>query len=258
MGSAADDRDGRRVESACADRQPATDRTVDESNAGHADAESGPTSADADSEPTSADAESKSASADADPQPVRTDGGSESALLYGGEKVRARLSIPGGQLLATSHRLLVVTPDGDGPNLRVVHRPNVDGLSREVGGRQFLKPLAVSLAGGLFAVVVGSLVSVEGMGDAVPTDSPVGGLLGPVATVLNLFGLIDELLVGIGLLGLLAGVVIATVWLSAREAVVTVRVAGDDSVRVPAGGVTARQVRAFAADAGFTFEDGLL
>lgn len=183
-------------------------------------------------------------------------GGTETdGLLYGGETTVATLAIPDGRIVATSHRLLILTPEGDGPNMRTVDRPNVAGFSRRTNGRQFLRPTAYAFGGGLTAILLGSTLSLDGLSESVPTDGPAAGLLGPIGTLLDLVGLLDELLVAVGAIGVLIGSVIATVWLLVRESVIVVRVAGDDSIRVTAGSLDGRRVKRFASEAGFGFEE---
>lgn len=180
------------------------------------------------------------------------------SLLYAGETRRAQLPVSNGALVATSHRLLAVTPDGDGPNLRVVQRPNAEAVGRTTSGRRFLRPAVWTLGGGTLAVAAGSVLSLQSMADAVPTVEGFGGVLAPIRTVLSLVGIVDELLLVVGALALLAGVGVVAVWLVVREPVVTVSVAGDEPLRVPAAGVTDRELRAFADDADLQYEKNLL
>ena len=178
-------------------------------------------------------------------------------LLYAGETAVATLSIPDGQMVATSHRLLILTPDADGPNLRVVQRPNVQRLGQGTNGRQFLRPTVVTMGGGVAAIALGSLLTVESMAEAVPTEGPAAGLLGPIGTLLTLVGVLDELLVAAGAISLLLGTAITVVWLLVRTAVVTVRVAGGETIRVPAGSLDGARIERFAAEADFEYDDGL-
>lgn len=180
------------------------------------------------------------------------------ALTYDGERIDAELRFSDGALVATSHRLLAVTPDGDGPNLRTVHRPNVTGVGRARGGRRFLRPLAATAGVGTLALVGGSLFSVESAADTVPTTEGFGGVLGPIRTLLGLVGVVDELLLLVGALLLLVGVGLAGVWLTVRRPVVVVSRAGSEPMRVPADGVTERRLREFARDADVAYDDGVV
>lgn len=175
-------------------------------------------------------------------------------LTYDGERIDAELQFSNGVLVATSHRLLVVTPAGDGPNLRVVYRPNVERVGRGHGGRRYVRPTVAASGAGVLAFLAGSTLSVES--PTVPDGA--GGLLGPLGTVFGLVGLVDELLLAGGAVCLLVGVGSAAVWLAARGSVVTVERAGRDPVRVSAPGVTDRQLRAFAREADVAYDDGVL
>ncbi len=179
-------------------------------------------------------------------------------LLYGGETTVAQLSIPDGRLIATTHRLLVVTPNTDGANLRTAHRANVQRLGRATNGRQFLRPTVYAFGGGVAGMALGSAFSLDGLGETVPSDGPAAGVLGPLGTALELASLLDELLIALGAVCLLVGTIIATVWLLVRQSVVVVRVAGRETIRVPAGSLDATRVERFSTDAGFEFDDGPL
>jgi hypothetical protein len=208
-----------------------------------------------------------------DSRRVRTDGGlpddapSDSddasvsdrlgSLLYAGESARAAMRIEGGYLVATSHRLLAYTPESDGANLRVVHRPNAEAVGHDASGNtRLLKPLAYSVGGGLLLVVLGATLSFESMAGVVPTvDAGLGvaSVLSQIASVLALVALVDELMSLLGALALIVGVALTGTYLYTRQSEVVVTVAGSENLRLSAGTATEANAESFAAEAGVDY-----
>lgn len=197
------------------------------------------------------------------PERLVTDGGRDAlaervrGLLYAGEEPVATLPVADGLVVATSHRLLVYTPDGDGPNLRVVEGPNVTGVGRDTTGDDRLRrPTALGVGGGLLATLAGLSFDPENPLETTPTDTGgvgIEGLLSPIQGLLDVVTLVDDLLVAVGVLALLGGLVGLAAYLVGRETTVVVAVAGDDDLRVAAGGTTAEELRSFASTAGVDY-----
>lgn len=181
------------------------------------------------------------------------------SLLYAGEEPRAALPVADGYLVATTHRLLVYTPRGDGVNLRVVERPNATAVSHDASGNeQLLEPIVYTIGGGLLLVVLGSVLNFGSMADAVPSmegagSVGVGSILAQIASVLSLVGLVDELMAVGGALALLVGTALTGVYLYTRRSEIVVRVAGESDLRVSAGSTTERETEAFAEEAGVDY-----
>lgn len=181
------------------------------------------------------------------------------SLLYAGEEPRAAVPVADGYLVATTHRLLVYTPRGDGVNLEVVKGPNATAISHDASGNaQLLQPIVYTVGGGLLLVVLGTVLNLQGMSDAVPSMEGSGGvgvgnILAQIASVLSLVGLIDELMAVAGALALLLGTALTGAYLYTRRSEVVVSVAGESDVRIDAGSTTERETEAFAEEAGVDY-----
>ena len=189
-----------------------------------------------------------------------TDGGVPdrvAALTYAGEEPAATLPVRDGHLVATTHRLLVYTPEGDGPNLRTVEAPNVDGVSAGVRGRPGRRRIGVfGVLAGVAGLLGGRVIDFQTPAEAVPTDVDVlgvGGLLRTVADVVGLLTLLDEALTLFGVVALLAGGLALAAAVAGRRRTVVVTVAGGPDVQVPAGQTEDSDVRAFTEDAGVDY-----
>jgi hypothetical protein len=184
-------------------------------------------------------------------------GGRIRSLLYAGEEPQAAVPVADGYLVATTHRLLVYTPRGDGTNLEVVEGPNATAISHDASGNaQLLQPIVYTVGGGLLLVVLGTMLNFQGLSDAVPRVSGgvgVGSILAQIASLLSLVGLLDELMAVAGALALLVGTALTGAYLYTRRSEVVVRVAGESDLRVPAGSTTERETEAFAEEAGVDY-----
>lgn len=154
---------------------------------------------------------------------------------YDGEELLAGIAIDGGAVGVTSHRVLVLTPDGPGARLQAVHRPNVRGVDVVAGGpTDHLARGARAGVTGLILLVAGALVDLGGL--VTPIDPPagvgVGGLLSLVNAFLGALTLLDEALTLLGVLALVPAVASFWWYLREREHVLQVDVAGDDAVTV--------------------------
>ena len=163
-------------------------------------------------------------------------------LLFDGESVQQEVTLDTGGVVVTSHRVLVFTPDREGPNYRQVDRPNVDGVALETRGEfQFLAQAVKAIVVGIALVVAGMTVSLDSLVSGVSLESGgaastvgLGGMIGILQTMLSLLGQLDELMRTFGALALLFGAVVLGVYLWSRERLLVVSVAGADDIELTA------------------------
>ncbi|WP_430505271.1 hypothetical protein [Haloparvum sp. PAK95] len=160
-------------------------------------------------------------------------------LLFDGESIRERIDAGGDRVVVTTHRVLAFTPGSDGANFRAIDRPNVTGVRAGTrGNADQLRGAGVAGAGGLGALALGllldldSLVPKGGVDLAGGSAAGIGGLLATIETLLRIVALLDDLLVFLGVVALLAAAVLVGVYWTRREPVLTIAVAGDDDVQV--------------------------
>ncbi|MGZ0748661.1 hypothetical protein [Haloparvum sp. AD34] len=160
-------------------------------------------------------------------------------LLFDGESIRERVDAGSDRVVVTTHRVLVFTPGGDGANFRAIDRPNVTGVRAGTrGNADQLRGAGVAGAGGLGALALGLLLDLDslvpngGVDLAGGSAAGIGGLLATIETLLRIVALLDDLLVFLGVVALLAAAVLVGVYWTRREPVLTIAVAGDDDVQV--------------------------
>lgn len=151
------------------------------------------------------------------------------SLLYDGESVVETVDCEAGRIVVSSHRLLALTPEGDGPNVRTVERPNVESVTATKRGGERAAGICVR-AGivGVVAVAVAPFTAIEV--PAVSSDAAVD--LGALSALFGLLGRIDEALRLLGVAALLVALLAGMWLLVAREAAVRVSVAGGDDLLV--------------------------
>jgi hypothetical protein len=163
-----------------------------------------------------------------------------SDLLYDGEEIRDSVDVETSTVVVTSHRLLVFTPDGDGPNFRQVDRPNVDGVS--AGTRSETERLEQGVRYGVIGavlVIAGTVIDLDSLlGDVSgatqsASEFGFGGFMGTLQSMMALLTRLDELLQIAGVLALFLSVVLLGVYWYTREPTLVIEVAGDDDVHVP-------------------------
>lgn len=155
---------------------------------------------------------------------------------YGGEVLEAAVPAGGGAVGVTSHRVLVLTPDGPGRRFRAVDRPNVLGVAAGTSG-----PTSHRDRGGLTGVaavvllVAGRVIDLGGLVQPIeaPAGTGLGGLFALVEGMIATLALVDEALTMLGLVALLVAFGSLGWWLRERDRVIELDVAGGDSVRVP-------------------------
>jgi hypothetical protein len=155
------------------------------------------------------------------------------ALLYDGESVVEAVDCETGRVAVTSHRLLVLTPDGDGPNVRAVERPNVEAVTTaRTGGESAAETGLKAGVVGVVAVAAAPAAAVD-----VPSVALGSGAIAGLGALTSLFGLLSRLDDALRLLGVGALLValVAGVWVvRARRNVVRVDIAGGDDLHLEA------------------------
>lgn len=156
-------------------------------------------------------------------------------LTYDGESVVDTVTVSGGTVGVTTHRVLALTPNGDGANLQAVDRPNVvsiePGSAGDTGhGARALRygVYALALFGGSFLVNFESMEAVEPS-----TAAGAGQVVSLAMRLTNLLSVVDDVLRGAGVVALLAALAFAALYGYSRDRHLRVGVAGGDPIRVP-------------------------
>lgn len=159
-------------------------------------------------------------------------------LLYDGETVDETVSVESSEVVVTSHRVLAFTPERDGENLQQADRPNVSGVEMgSEGGRRFLRWAIILAVFGVPSLVVGVIFDSESVFsrpdalDSEGADSLGGGsLVDIVRTMFDVLAMLDTILLGIGVIGLLLAGALGVVYgVVERSPALIIRVAGDES-----------------------------
>lgn len=162
-------------------------------------------------------------------------------VLYDGESVRETVDLATGQVVVTSHRVLAFTPGTKGPNFRQVDLPNVDGVG--FGAETEADLLERAIRFGVIGVVLvgvgvvvdfGSLVGdVDLSGGEAAGQIGIGGMLGPLQTLLDLIRSLDQYMQLFGAASLLLGALLFGVYWYLREPTLVIEVAGGEDIHVP-------------------------
>ena len=168
-------------------------------------------------------------------------GGAEAAvepLCYAGETVVDAVPLSGGTVGVTSHRVLALTPGGDGPNLQAVERPNVDGVELSAGGdaahgARALRygVYALALVGASFVVDFGSVSAVDP-----PSGTGAGRVVQMAVAMTGMLTLVDDVLRYAGLGVLVVALLFLALYGYTRDSYLAIGVAGGPTLRVPATG----------------------
>ncbi|MFB6069676.1 MAG: hypothetical protein ABEJ76_01525 [Halanaeroarchaeum sp.] len=160
-------------------------------------------------------------------------------LLFAGEEVLVRVGRGPDEVVVTTHRLLALSPAGDGPNFRAVDRPNVTDVGFEATGRPGL--LVTGLQVGVVGIVLaaaGLLVDFGGMFGSVQVDSGTAIGAGGVLEMLELFravaALANEVLLLVGGALVFGALLAAGAFLSTRSGDLVIDVAGEEPVHLDA------------------------
>lgn len=156
-------------------------------------------------------------------------------LTYAGESVVDAVIVSGGTVGVTTHRVLALTPEGDGPNLQAVDRPNVESIGSGSAGNADHGVRAVRYGVYALALFGGSfLVNFESMTAVEPTSAAgAGQVVGMAMQLTNLLSVVDDVLRAAGVVALLAALAFAALYGHSRDRHLRVDVAGGDAIRVP-------------------------
>ncbi|WP_247730186.1 hypothetical protein [Halovivax limisalsi] len=173
---------------------------------------------------------------------VPTDGRGESqadrveGLLYGGESVLERVDADGHDLVVTSHRVLLLAPEGaDGPRVRQVERANVAAVRLQMVESLRLLVWSIGFVGlGTGLALAAATTDVAGM---VPAVDPSGATAGVVQDTLDgiesLLAVFDLFLLVAGLLTIAAGLGAFGWYLRTRSQRLVVAVDGGPDLSIP-------------------------
>ncbi|WP_248515675.1 hypothetical protein [Salinarchaeum laminariae] len=153
-------------------------------------------------------------------------------LLFDGESVESTVDVGAGTIVVTSHRVLVFTPEGDGPRYRAIDRPNVLGVEqRGVSPFDlFSKATKLGVGGGLL-VLVGLVVDPEALFPRPDLSGAQGmGVVDTVDSMLGVFYALDLALLALGAVLSIVGVGLLTVQLATRKDRLAIEIAGEDDV----------------------------
>lgn len=159
--------------------------------------------------------------------------------LYG-EEVMVDTAVVDDVLVGIStHRVLMLAPDDAmGPVFQSVALPNVTGFVTGAGGKQAFGTRAIRT--GIYSAVLlgaGNFVDLDGLIDPIspPSGAGIGGVLSLVDLLIQAIGLVDDGLVVLGLLALIASLYFVGRYLGSRDRYFEVTVAGGDHLRIPVG-----------------------
>jgi len=85
-------------------------------------------------------------------------------LLYAGESIEERIGVGDAEVVVTTHRVLALTPSGDGERYRAIDRPNVLSASIDAGGDR--AHLLTAGKAGLVAALLFALAAAVDLGGA--------------------------------------------------------------------------------------------
>ncbi len=159
--------------------------------------------------------------------------------LYGDEVMVDTAAIDDVLIGISTHPVLTLAPEATGgPVLQSVTLPNVVGFGMAAGGKQAFGTRAVRT--GIYSVILlgaDLFVDLEGLIDPIspPSGAGIGGVLSLVDLLINAIGLVDDGLLVLGLLALVATLYFAGRYLGSRDRYFEVTVAGGDHLRVPVG-----------------------
>jgi len=162
-------------------------------------------------------------------------------LLHNNESIREEVRIGSGGIVVTNQRLLVFTPEQPGANFQQVDRPNVESVERRTSGdRKFLMPGLKAGILGLVMVAFGFVFNFDDFAEGIALDGGtgaasavgVGGLLGLMQTIIELFVLLDDLLRIFGGLALAFSAVTLGVYVWSRDDQLVVSVAGESDIEL--------------------------
>ena len=163
-------------------------------------------------------------------------------LLYEGESVRETVEMGESSVVVTGRRVLAFTPNSDGANFTEIKRPNVAGISTSAQAETSLLERAgriaivgaVLLGAGWFLDFGAMLGSVSLSTDGAATGQlGIGGVLGPLQTMLDVLRNLDYYLLLGGGLAMAVALLLLGVYVWLRDRTLAIEVAGGEDVHVP-------------------------
>jgi len=159
-------------------------------------------------------------------------------LLYDGERVLESAAVAGDRVVVTTHRVLALTPNGDGANFRAVDLPNVEGIRVSTDGtRRYLRWTIRPLVLGAVLVLAGTRLDIgdplSGMDTSSAEATGTGGILSTVSSLTSLLAALDEVMLAVGAGCLLVVALLLGLYLHSRQRRLVVGVAGDDDLKLP-------------------------
>jgi len=159
-------------------------------------------------------------------------------LLYAGESIEERIGFGDAEVVVTSHRVLALTPSGDGERYRAIDRPNVLGASIDAGGdRGHLLPAGKATLVATLLFALDAAVDLGGLRSISPADAPAGAA-GALETVTSALALVDLLLTLAWALPAIVALAYLVRYAVGRRRTVRIAVAGQSDVLLPVEGVS--------------------
>lgn len=157
--------------------------------------------------------------------------------LYEGEIMVDSATVADTLVGISTHRVLTLAPEAtERRAFRTVHLPNVEGFTTGIGGKAAFAGRAVRT--GIYTVLLvgaGLVVDLEGLIE--PVDAPAGVGIGSVLRLVDLLiaaiSLVDEFLLGLGLLSLGVTAYFVVRYIVSRDRYFEVVVTGGDPLRIP-------------------------
>lgn len=159
-------------------------------------------------------------------------------LLYDGERVVESVAVGEDRVVVTTHRVLALTPNGDGANFRGIDLPNVEGIRVSTDGRRrYLRWTIRPLVLGAILVLAGSQLDLgdplSGMDTSSAASTGTDGILSTVSSLTSLLAVLDEVMLAVGAVCLLVVALLLGLYLHSRERRLVIGVAGDDDLKLP-------------------------
>lgn len=167
------------------------------------------------------------------PLPITVD---PADLLYEGETPVDTFTFSGSRIVVTSHRVLVMTPDGPGSRFRTAYRPNITGVgsTTTADGAHARRAIKTSLYG-VVLLAAGYFINLDTLvaGVDLSGTSELGGASAIISQLLRIMTLIDDLLFGAGVLTIALACLFAIIYVWRRERSFTIELADDAPIRLP-------------------------
>jgi len=156
-------------------------------------------------------------------------------LLYAGESIEERIEIGDAEVVVTTHRVLALTPSGDGERYRAIDRPNVLGAAVDADGDRdhLLTAGKATLVAALLFALDGT-VDIGGLLSVTSTDAPAGAA-GALETVTSVLWLVELLLTLAWALPAVVALAYLIHYTVGRRRALRIEIAGGDDVVIPVG-----------------------